>query len=135
MTIDDSKHDPDYFVKWYLDENGNPQEGTFDLGDDHYGRWFSWSPDRELNPQYADRPDVEKLGFNILHKKGPNDNRGAYRDSAWCCGGVTLNVPGSEHFPGPKWELRSIEPLHIEPSVACGCGDHGWIRDGKWVKA
>jgi hypothetical protein len=35
-----------------------------------------------------------------------------------------------------SWQLVAVEPLHIEPSVLCtACGDHGFIRDGKWVPA
>jgi hypothetical protein len=34
------------------------------------------------------------------------------------------------------WTLHSLDPLHIEPSVLCrACGDHGFIRDGRWVRA
>lgn len=34
--------------------------------------------------------------------------------------------------------IASREPLTIHPSLACdepGCSWHGWVRDGKWVKA
>lgn len=38
--------------------------------------------------------------------------------------------------PSHTWTLVSLEPLHIEPSLLCGvCGDHGFIRNGKWVPA
>jgi hypothetical protein len=48
-------------------------------------------------------------------------------------GGVVFDVPGNEDEK-VRWTLHSLEPLHIEPSVACGlCGHHGFIRDGKWV--
>lgn len=34
------------------------------------------------------------------------------------------------------WEVQSFEPLTISPSLLCrACGDHGFIREGKWVKA
>lgn len=37
---------------------------------------------------------------------------------------------------GKKHRLVAEEPLHVEPSVLCGqCQDHGFIRNGKWVKA
>lgn len=33
-------------------------------------------------------------------------------------------------------QLVSEEPLHVEPSILCGqCGDHGFIRDGRWESA
>jgi hypothetical protein len=38
---------------------------------------------------------------------------------------------------GKRHRLVSEEPLTIKPSVLCpiGCGDHGYIRDGRWVTA
>lgn len=33
------------------------------------------------------------------------------------------------------WHLVSRDPLHIEPSVLCSCGDHGFIRNGRWESA
>lgn len=61
----------------------------------------------------------------------------------WCGGMLTFagHDPGKRHtaegwVPGPTWDLHSVEPLHIEPSVECtDCGMHGWIRDDVWVQA
>lgn len=43
------------------------------------------------------------------------------------------------HFQRPRWEMAgSLEggDLTLRPSLLCGrCGDHGFIRDGKWVPA
>lgn len=37
---------------------------------------------------------------------------------------------------GERHQLITVDPLHIEASVKCvGCGDHGFIRNGKWVAA
>ena len=35
---------------------------------------------------------------------------------------------------GNTWKLHSLDPLHIEPSVACRTHPHhhGHIRNGKW---
>lgn len=34
------------------------------------------------------------------------------------------------------WEIEVEEPLTLSPSVLCRiCGDHGFIQNGKWVKA
>lgn len=30
--------------------------------------------------------------------------------------------------------LISESPLHIEPSLRCSCGRHGFIRNGRWVE-
>jgi hypothetical protein len=34
------------------------------------------------------------------------------------------------------WTIIHESPLTLTPSLLCtACGDHGWINDGKWVKA
>ena len=38
--------------------------------------------------------------------------------------------PGVHPYDTVEWE-----PLTISPSVLCQCGDHGFIRNGKWVVA
>lgn len=48
---------------------------------------------------------------------------------------VALN---EEHDPpdSPRWTVESTEPLTLSPSLLCrGCGNHGWIREGRWVPA
>jgi len=42
-----------------------------------------------------------------------------------------------EFTPGSVfgWDMVSIEPLTLAPSILCGCGDHGFIRGGRWVPA
>lgn len=53
-----------------------------------------------------------------------------------CSGQVVFDVPEAEGLGGPRWQLLSLDPLHIEPSVLCrGCGHHGFVRDGRWVPA
>lgn len=62
----------------------------------------------------------------------------------WCGGGVTF----AGHSFGTTWDVESYEPLTISPSLLCRahvrvngeatmteCGDHGFIRNGMWVKA
>lgn len=107
-----------------------------DLGDGH-GLWFfGWSPDRELNPQYADRPDIDRLGAILLHHRA---------DGVECHSSITFDVPGAaEISPGRAvWSVISWEPLTVAPSILCKapldaggfCGDHGFIREGAWVRA
>lgn len=40
-------------------------------------------------------------------------------------------------FPGPsRWQVAQREPLTLHGSVLCRtCGNHGWIRDGRWIAA
>lgn len=104
-----------------------------DLGHDHYGWWASWKPDRKLNPQYNDLPDVEHAMLTIGHRNG--------RTGEPCFGAVTLkqNSRYDDLHQGHVWDVLSMEPLHLEPSVLCKaptgdgvCGDHGYIRGGRW---
>lgn len=119
-----------------------------DLGDMHTLRYFSWDPDLELNPQYqgiADVP-VEKAGAIVGHFR-PDDS------SHYCEGGVTFDIPQMRAVNpnGTFWTVESWEPLTLSPSLLCKaplfdpdthkpipnteCGDHGFIREGKWVRA
>lgn len=40
---------------------------VIEIGHDHRMKFFRWSPDRELNLQYQDQPDIEKMGA-LRHK-------------------------------------------------------------------
>ncbi len=111
-------------------------EPDLDLGHDHYLRFAGWSPDRVLNPQYADVPD---LGDGEHHSAIVNHRTAG--GTGWCGGGITFDTAttralrdghGDNH---PMWAVHSWEPLDISPSLLCKCGDHGFIRNGKWVQA
>ena len=98
-----------------------------DLGSDHKMYYVGWSPDRELNPQYKDVPDIPKFGINIEHLTP---------QGVGCVGSVTFDLPEVRALTKHAvWQVESWEPLTISPSVLCSCGDHGFIREGKWVKA
>lgn len=78
------------------------------------------------------------------HRDGPSgalvrfggelEDEGYDRDGI-CVGGISWCPDCS----GPTWELRSLDPLHVEPSIQTNCPDHpkhhGWIRDGRWENA
>lgn len=106
---------------------------VIDLGHNHTARFTSWSPDRELNPQYADVPDIERYGLIVEHPSA--------KDGTPCMGGIKFDTPevraldavappGS--FVGAVWQVVSFDPIHVEPSLLCSCGDHGFIRGGLW---
>jgi hypothetical protein len=103
-------------------------DGEIDLGDGHWLRFMGWAPDRELNPQFANSPDNPKIGGIIRHQRD---------DGTMCEGAIWFDCQQTrDHFPGhPMWTVQSWEPLTCAPSVACHCGDHGFIREGKWVRA
>mgnify|MGYP003454880989 FL=1 len=101
---------------------------AIDFGDGHTGEWLGWRPDRKLNPQYAHLPDVERCTLIVYHSKP---------DGSPCSGAITVVSPVNEAvFPGrPKWQMVQEEPLTLTPSLLCSCGDHGFITNGKWVRA
>jgi hypothetical protein len=87
-----------------------------DLGSDHKFT-FTWSDDGKT-----------KIGGIITHKKP---------DGKECDGSMWFDCEYvRKHFPGKTlWTVSSWEPLTANPSFLCHCGNHGWIRDGKWVTA
>ena len=101
-----------------------------DLGHDHAMSYFCWAPDRDLNPQYEGIPDVERYGITVYHKAP---------DGSECASAVVFDgevqrklEPDGRH----RWAVVQEDPLTLSPSLLCmRCGDHGFIRDGKWVPA
>jgi hypothetical protein len=109
-------------IDWHRDPE-------LDLGSNHELRFVSWAPDRELNPQYGDNVlDVEHYGAIITHLN---------HEDELCEGYITFDSPTSQQVEPnrPKWIVESWDPLTISPSILCECGDHGFIRKGKWVVA
>ena len=102
-------------------------DATLDLGSGHLLRFTGWAPDRDLNPQYADLPDVELFGATIEHRHHETGVR--------CVGAITFAGSVQDRVsPGSaKWVVEILDPLTIMPSILCGCGDHGWIHGGRWV--
>jgi hypothetical protein len=119
------------------------RDPDLDLGDDHYLWYYGWAPDRDLNPQYAEFPDVEKAGASVGHLRP---------DGSYCEGAITFDVGPMSQLRLQKalWQVQSWEPLTVSPSLLCRapvfdpdryriagseCGDHGFIRAGRWVRA
>ena len=66
-------------------------------------------------------------GFLILHAKG---------DGELCCEGSLSTC--SECGGAIAWQADvsgGPEFITLAPPVLCGCGDHGFVREGKWVPA
>lgn len=105
-----------------------------DLGSGFFYTFFIWDPDRKLNPQYKDVPRVDPAGILIWRR---------IDDKMRAIGAVNFDIPVMRQV-APKqtyWDLISLNPLHIEPSIQMYESDgktpsyHGWIREGKWVSA
>lgn len=58
-------------------------------------------------------------------------------DDGLSAGGVYFegaNLP--DHAGRPRWRVESQDPLTLSPSILCRtCGNHGFIREGRWVPA
>lgn len=109
-----------------------------DLGHGHVAHFFAWSPDRELNPRYAHLPDLDPAGLIIGHP--PFDMRWIDDPDVTCSGTVNFeSTPAHREAWGgsrPEWQVISLDPLTLSPSILCRrCGDHGFIREGRWIPA
>lgn len=105
-------------------------ESAVNLGHGHRYVFVAWSPDRDLNHRYRGVPDIERAGAIIEHRRP---------DGELCTSSIMFDLPEVRAIFGdqrPYWQVVSMQPLHIEPSLLCGtCGDHGWIRGDAWVPA
>lgn len=100
-----------------------------DLGYGHAIRLTDWNPDLSLNPNLAHLSGQlpARVAAIVTHKlPGGGD----------CEGAITFDTPiARAHFSGPYWTVESWDPLTLSPSLLCHCGDHGFIRAGRWVPA
>lgn len=107
-----------------------PDHGEIDLGHGHFLHYFAWAPDRDLNPQYDGIPDIPKCGAQIRH---------AAPDGVECTSAIHFDIPEVRAVfteDAHRWAVESWEPLTVSPSLLCmRCGDHGFIRRGKWEPA
>lgn len=106
-----------------------------DFGAGHTGRWVRWAPD-DL-PANRERygvplPVVEKACLVVRHLTPT----GAVCESA-----IHPDIPEASLMfgadaPRHVWRVESWDPLTLSPSLLCRrCGDHGFIREGRWVPA
>jgi hypothetical protein len=102
-----------------------------DIGDNHFYRFTEWSPNRELNPQHAHLPDVNPCGAIVYHLHRVT--------GSLCISSIMFDIPAIREAwngNGSFWTVDSLEPLTVSPSLLCReCGDHGFIRGGRWVVA
>lgn len=74
-------------------------------------------------------PEVERYGARVAHARS---------DGTPCVCYITFaSLLADEHDAvRPKWQVHEWEPLTLSPSLLCNrCGDHGFIREGRWVPA
>lgn len=108
---------------------GHLPDDAVDLGHDHWYAWVQWAPDRDLNPQHDGIPDEPRAGVSVGHLTPEGEPCESY---------ASMRTPVTERIDpeAPKWDLIQVEPLTLSPSLLCRlCGDHGFVREGKWVPA
>ena len=96
----------------------NGRKADIDLGDGHYLAWIGKSDH-----------SGKRVGGIVYHR--------ADSETGWCSCAVWWEAP-YEPFDRVYWTIQGDpnETLTIAPSVGCGqCPDHGFIRNGKWVRA
>jgi hypothetical protein len=112
--------------------SGLGPEHSIDIGGGVYFRWLQFSPDRDLNPHLAHLADNPRTGIIVGH---------VHPDGGICEGAVLFDTPENRREEGrPLWQVESLEPLTISPSILYstekgGCGLHGFIREGRWAGA
>lgn len=94
-----------------------PEKFDVDLGDGH---WIQWT-----------KYDGERCGGIIYHLTNKTET-GMCAGSFWIAGSNALGA-----FPNrPVWTFTGTDQVPtLSPSFLCHCGDHGFVRDGKWVRA
>lgn len=96
---------------------------AFQIDGDRYGMWT------DINGQPKNRETGEPI--TAATAKAMMEWHWSESLGRWHPGlvGFTNRGASSGH------ELVSADPLTISPSLLCRCGDHGWLRDGRWIPA
>lgn len=97
-------------------------QANLDLGRDHEMQWFV---------PYAGGD--ERIGVLVWHPCRQDDTR--CLEMGVCGGAVFFDLAANGDKNRPKWRVHSLDPLTLTPSLLCHCGDHGYIREGRWVPA
>jgi hypothetical protein len=104
-----------------------------DIGENHWYAWVGWSPDRDLNPQYEGIEDTDKYGVSVGHLTPEGEPCQSF---ATVKGSIQIALAVRAGKETPMWDLIQEEPLTLSPSLLCRrCGDHGFIRESRWVVA
>lgn len=107
----------DWLVPWEWREavtvvGKNPPEHAVSIGGDHF-----------IERMYYEGGWV---GIHEWHKTPAGE---------WCVGWIPF-ANTAWKAGGETWDVQSLDPLTISPSLLCrGCGSHGFIRGGVWVQA
>ncbi|MGH9768762.1 MAG: DUF6527 family protein [Blastocatellia bacterium] len=101
-------------------EQNEGSKPDLDLGDGHSLTWTRYEGEICGGIIRHDMPVSEKFPHG-------------YCDGAFWLRGNKLTASEPNR---PRWDLTgSFECPTLSPSFLCHCGDHGWIREGRWVRA
>ena len=94
-----------------------------ELGGAHYVSWV------------ADGDDPPKICGGLLYHLTP-DGKPCVGHFAWMLTKWEREHP-ERQYNHTLWTPEGEPGPHmtLSPSLLCSCGDHGFIRDGKWVQA
>lgn len=93
-------------------------EDAIDIGLGHWIRRVEWEGEPAAIDDFHLRPDGSVCSGFI-----------PFRGTAY-----SKLFEGSPNYQA--WDVLSAEPLTLSPSLLCRvCGDHGYITNGRWVKA
>ena len=87
-----------------------------DIGSDHHMAFFSWH-------------EVAHAGVMVKH---PSKGQNHIPAGDLCMGSIGFDLPETKGMSGGKWQVQSMDPLTVSPSLLCSCGNHGYIRNGRW---
>jgi len=115
------------------------REGWIEIGDGHAYKFFEWSPDMSI-PENAGRFGHLSVLMREWPIAGAIVRHPCRTETGLHEGVISFRTPLTEAHPKgfrPTWEVKSWEPLHVEPSLLshCPCKDHGFIRGDRWVRA
>jgi hypothetical protein len=75
----------------------------------------------------------------VLEFKGETSGADVYHPGCKSPGFIPFTGKAyANEFKGAieTWELQFEDPLTVSPSILCRvCGDHGFIRSGRWERA
>lgn len=86
-------------------------------------------PGYSLTPvEFAGDDPVRIVGYQERHPRPDNGEP--------CVGFIWVDATSKAHVDGPVWTVEQADPLTLSPSIKCrSCGNHGFVREGKWVPA
>ena len=104
-------------MKHHPMEGGQEESVDVDLGDGHTLQWSEWKG--------------ERIGGIITHTKSDSPT-GKCSGAFW----ISDAFLKENNRTAPIWKFNGdFNKPTLEPSFLCHCGDHGFVREGKWVRA